>query len=88
MLTLSTPVIPRFASLATGVSIPYVEAGDPAGVPVVFLHGYTDSWRSYEPVLPHIPAGIRAIALTLRGHGDAEKPATGYRQEDRAFAKS
>jgi pimeloyl-ACP methyl ester carboxylesterase len=52
---------------------------------VLFLHGLTDSWRSSERVLPHLPESIRAIALTHRGHGDADRPATGYRT--RAFAE-
>ena len=64
--------------LSTGVMLPYVEQGDHAGVPVMLLHGFTDSWRSFEPVLPHLPASIRAFALTQRGHGDADRPATGY----------
>jgi pimeloyl-ACP methyl ester carboxylesterase len=68
--------------LATGVRLPYVEHGDPAGLPVVFLHGVTDSWRSFELVLPQLPPAIRAVALTQRGHGDAGRPATGYRPHD------
>jgi non-heme chloroperoxidase len=59
-----------------------VEQGDPAGVPVLMLHGYTDSWRSFELLLPHLPSRVRAIAVTQRGHGDADRPATGYRPED------
>ena len=60
--------------LPTGVTLPYVEQGDPDGVPVILLHGVTDSWRSFEPVLPHLPPSIRAFALTQRGHGDADRP--------------
>ena len=67
-----------------GVRLPYVEQGDPEGVPVLLLHGYTDSWRSWEPVLRHLPREIRAVALTQRGHGDADRPAGGYRLEDLA----
>ena len=63
------------------INLPYVEQGDASGVPVVMLHGVTDSWRSFEPVLPHLPDDIRAIAVTLRGHGDAPKPESGYRIE-------
>src|SRR3712207_4230490 len=70
--------------LPNGVKLPYVEQGDPSGVPVVLLHGVTDSWRSFEPVLPHLPASIHAYALTQRGHGDAERPASGYRPQDLA----
>jgi non-heme chloroperoxidase len=64
--------------------LPYVEKGDPDGVPVVLLHGFTDSWRSWEQVLPLLPDSIRAIAVTQRGHGDAERPPSGYRLEDYA----
>ncbi len=49
---------------------------------MVLLHGITDSWRSFERVLPHLPDSIRAFALSQRGHGDADRPATGYRPED------
>src|SRR5918994_40377 len=64
--------------LPTGVTLPYVAQGDPAGVPVVLLHGGTDSWRSFQPVLPYLPSSIRAFALTQRGHGDARRPGSGY----------
>jgi non-heme chloroperoxidase len=69
-------------SLRNGITLPYVEQGDPSGVPMILLHGVTDSWRSFERVLPHLPASIRALALTQRGHGDADRPATGYRTRD------
>jgi pimeloyl-ACP methyl ester carboxylesterase len=35
-------------------------------------------------MLPHLPAEIRAFALTLRGHGDADRPTSGYRLADYA----
>ena len=60
------------------VTLQYVEQGDPEGTPVLFLHGITDSWYSFEPVLPHLPASIRAFALSQRGHGDSGRPASGY----------
>jgi pimeloyl-ACP methyl ester carboxylesterase len=67
-----------------GLLIPYVEQGHPDGVPVVLLHGITDSHRSYEPVLAALPQSIRAIAVTARGHGDAGKPVSGYDQPQMA----
>jgi non-heme chloroperoxidase len=45
---------------------------------VLLLHGVTDSWHSFELVLPHLPESIHAFALTQRGHGDADHPAAGY----------
>lgn len=79
-----TTVVPtaRPVELATGVTLRYVEQGDPRGVPVLLLHGITDSWRSFERVLPHLPGSIRACAMSQRGHGDADRPAEGYRPQD------
>jgi pimeloyl-ACP methyl ester carboxylesterase len=68
--------------IASEIRLPYVERGSPSGIPVVMLHGYTDSWRSFEPVLPHLPEWVHALALTQRGHGDADRPATGYHALD------
>src|SRR5262245_45048593 len=68
----------RSVKLPSGIKLQYVEQGNGDGVPLVFLHGYTDSWRSFERVLPHLPESIRAFALTQRGHGDADRPAAGY----------
>ena len=75
---------PARVSLSTGITLEYVEQGARAGTPVVFLHGITDSWRSFEPMLPHLPASVRAIAVSLRGHGRSSQPDTGYRMEDQA----
>jgi pimeloyl-ACP methyl ester carboxylesterase len=76
-----TPVL-KCVELLNGVRLPYVEQGDPLGVPVLLLHGITDSWRSFERVLPHLPDSIRVFALSQRGHGDADRPAAGYRPQD------
>lgn len=64
--------------VSSDVVLPYVESGNPGGIPVLFLHGITDSWRSFEPVLPSLPPDIRAISLTQRGHGEASRPVNGY----------
>jgi non-heme chloroperoxidase len=75
---------PKTVTLPGGLRLPYVEQGDPAGVPLVLLHGYSDSWRSYELLLAQLPESVHAYALTQRGHGDADRPASGYRPEDHA----
>ena len=72
----------KSVELPNGINIPYVEQGDPAGVPVILLHGVTDSWRSFEGVLPHLPDSIHAYALTQRGHGEATHPDEGYLFQD------
>ena len=66
------------------IRLPYIEQGDPSGVPLLLLHGATDSLRAYEPVLRHLPDDIHAIAVTMRGHGDAPKPESGFAIEDLA----
>ena len=68
----------QWVRLATGVRVPYGEQGDADGVPVVFLHPYADSHRFFELALPYLPAGIHAFLPTQRGHGDADKPPSGY----------
>jgi pimeloyl-ACP methyl ester carboxylesterase len=68
----------------SAVRLPYAEHGDPDGTPVVMLHGLSDSLRSFEPVFPHLPGSIHAYAVTLRGHGDAPRPADGYDVEQLA----
>jgi non-heme chloroperoxidase len=64
--------------LRSKIKLQYVEQGNPSGVPIVLLHGYTDSCRSFDQLLPHLPKSLHAYALTLRGHGDADRPVTGY----------
>ena len=70
--------------LPTGVVLPYAEHGHPRGVPVLLLHGVTDSWRSFETVLALLPPDVHAFAVTLRGHARASQPPTGYLYADLA----
>lgn len=72
----------QYIQLSTGIKMEYVESGNAAGIPVVFLHGITDSWHSYEKVLPLLPASIHAFSITHRGHGNSSKPETGYHPRD------
>lgn len=46
------------------------------------LPGPTDSWRSYQSILERLSGSTRGIAISLRGHGDSDKPATGYSVQD------
>ena len=72
------------AALATGVTLDYVQQGDPTGLPVVLLPGLSDSWRSFEPMLAEFPAGLRVVAVSQRGHGQSSCPRSGYLPRDYA----
>jgi pimeloyl-ACP methyl ester carboxylesterase len=63
--------------VATGPRLHYAERGH--GEPIVFLHGWPDSWFSFSRVLERLPAQSRAFALDQRGFGDSDRPAGGYR---------
>ena len=49
---------------------------------MLLLPGPTDSWRSYQPVLDRLPPDTWAISVSQRGHGESDKPDTGYGVED------
>ena len=59
----------------------YVDYGPRDGTPVLLLHGITDSSFSFSPVLPLLGADVRAIVPDQRGHGDSDKPPSGYTME-------
>ena len=58
-----------------GVRLGYREAGDPAGAPVVLLHGSGSNARTWDRfTLRLTAAGYRAIAVDLRGHATSVRP--------------
>ena len=62
---------------AAGISSFVREAGPPASVPVVCLHGVPASCFLYRKVLRELAArGLRGIAFDLPGLGLADRPAT------------
>ena len=82
MTPVTTCLAIKSVELLGRARLAYAEQGDPLGIPVLLLHGATDSWRSFERVLPHLPDSIRAIAVTQRGHGESSRPEGGYRTSD------
>lgn len=66
-------------TLASGLTLSYGDHGvGPAEPVVLLLPGPTDAWRSYQPVLELLPPGLRAVAVSQRGHGTSDKPESGY----------
>ena len=74
----------RFATthLASGPQVHYAAQGDLDGEPILFLHGYTDSWFSFSRLLPLLPSRYHAFAFSQRGHGDSERPDCCYEVAD------
>jgi pimeloyl-ACP methyl ester carboxylesterase len=69
-------------TLVSGLTLSCADQGDLSEPAVLMLPGPTDAWRSYRPVLDLLPSGVRAVAVSQRGHGDSAKPDTGYHVED------
>jgi pimeloyl-ACP methyl ester carboxylesterase len=65
-------------SLSTGVKLEYKEQGPAGGIPVLLLHGFTDSWFSYEQVMKYLPSSYHVFSVSQRGHGNSDHPETGY----------
>jgi non-heme chloroperoxidase len=76
-----SPVIAA-VTIGSGTTLSYAVWGDALGAALVLLPGPTDSWRSYSPVLDRFLSSLRVVAVSQRGHGDSDKPQTGYRVED------
>ncbi|WP_018215481.1 alpha/beta fold hydrolase [Salinispora vitiensis] len=58
------------------VSVSYQLAGNPAGQPVVLLHGLGDSGQDWIPVLAELATTFQVFVLDLRGHGNSSRPGT------------
>lgn len=72
-------------ALPSGLHLSLVNVGNPrAKTALVLIPGMGDSWRSYELVLRHLPASVRTVAFSPRGHGESDKPAHGYAVADYA----
>jgi pimeloyl-ACP methyl ester carboxylesterase len=53
-----------------------VEAGDPDGMPSLFLHGWPESWQSWRQVMTVAARQARPVAIDLPGVGESSGAAT------------
>jgi pimeloyl-ACP methyl ester carboxylesterase len=53
-----------------------VEAGDPDGMPFLFLHGWPESWQSWRQVMTLAARQARPVAIDLPGVGESGGAAT------------
>jgi pimeloyl-ACP methyl ester carboxylesterase len=71
----SEPVIRRVKT--NGIELSVAEYGK-SGPPLVLLHGIGSRYVSWWPVIGPLADHFRLIIPDLRGHGDSDKPETGY----------
>jgi pimeloyl-ACP methyl ester carboxylesterase len=76
--------MPDEAHVSSGPRLNYVRAGDPGGKPILFLHGWPDSWFSFSRVLSLLPKNLSTVAVDQRGFGDSDRPESGYAIRDLA----
>ncbi|KCV81946.1 3-oxoadipate enol-lactonase [Actibacterium atlanticum] len=59
-----------------GVRIAYSDVG--TGAPVVFANALGTDMRVWDPVLDHLPKGLRIVRYDMRGHGQSDCPPGPY----------
>jgi len=67
----------RSIKTADGVRLNVLEAG--RGKPLVLIPGWSQTAAQFRRQLEGLSDRYRVIAIDMRGHGDSDKPAHGYR---------
>lgn len=62
---------------ANGITLHYWDWGG-SGPPAVLVHATSLHGRVWDPIAADLSRRYRVLALEQRGHGDSDKPATGY----------
>lgn len=75
----------KTVALPNGMTLAYIELGNPRGRPVLLVHGMTDSARDWVPLLPYLSPTLRLILVDIRGHGQSSKPECCYTRLDFAY---
>jgi esterase len=68
-----------------GLQLHYFDWGNPAGPPLVCVHGYTSSADAFHGFARHFRDRFHIIALDVRGHGESQwSPDGAYTYRDQA----
>lgn len=69
-----------------GTRLHVLEAGNPQGQAILFLHGFSQSSLAWNrQLVSDLAADRRLIAMDLRGHGESDRPRDGY-EDSRLWA--
>ena len=71
----------RKTILKTGVTLNVALAGDEANPPLVLLHGFPESHRTWREIVAHLAAKFFMVMPDQRGFGASDRP-----QELQAYA--
>lgn len=52
-----------------GNALHYADEGAPGGLPIVFSNSLGTDFRAWDPLLPHLPEGLRFVRYDKAGHG-------------------
>ena len=72
-------------ALANGMTLGYIELGDPKNPPLIYLHGITNSSLGYMPLGRQLARDFHVFLLDMRGHGASDKPECCYSRIDFAY---
>ena len=64
----------RRVPLATGVTLNVALAGDPAAPPVILLHGFPESHRTWRGIAPLLEDRFRLVMPDQRGFAGSDRP--------------
>jgi pimeloyl-ACP methyl ester carboxylesterase len=64
----------RRVELSTGVALNVAFVGDKDAPPVVLLHGFPESHRTWRGVAPQLASRFRLIMPDQRGYGESDRP--------------
>ena len=64
----------HYVELSSGITMAYIEMGNPEGEELLLLHGMTDSSRSWSTIVEYFAEDYHLYIPDQRGHGDTDKP--------------
>jgi pimeloyl-ACP methyl ester carboxylesterase len=64
----------RKVDLSTGIMMNVALAGPEDGPPVIFLHGFPESHRTWRDMVPLLAEELRLVMPDLRGFGETDRP--------------
>src|SRR3990167_8353385 len=71
----------EFTYQSSLVNLNYFEGPD-NGAPLLLLHGNSNRWQSFKPIIPELINNFHVYALDFRGHGKSGRTPGYYKLQD------